>query len=170
MVKSAADRRQFMASFGAFAIIPQISRAEGYVDLNWPDLVPTGQPAMSPMLQGLIQHEQAPLSSQQPESNGVRTEWNGKVVRLPGFILPIDYSGTGVTAFILVPFIGACVHVPPPPANQLVFVTTEKPYESSGLYEPVNVIGMFGTASMSTQVADIAYALSADSIEPFEAW
>ena len=91
----------------------------------------------------------------------------GQVVRLPGFIVPIDYSGTGVTAFILVPFVGACVHVPPPPANQLVFVTTEKPYESSGLYEPVNVVGMFGTASMSTQLADIAYALSADHIEPY---
>jgi len=72
-----------------------------------------------------------------------------------------------VTAFILVPFVGACIHVPPPPANQLVFVTTEKPYESEGLYEPVNVIGMFGTASTRTQLADVAYALSADSIEPY---
>ncbi len=72
-----------------------------------------------------------------------------------------------MTAFILVPFVGACVHVPPPPANQLVFVTTEVPYESSGLFEPVNVTGMFGKASTSTQLADIAYALSADHIELF---
>ena len=68
---------------------------------------------------------------------------------------------------ILVPFVGACVHVPPPPANQLVFVTTQNPYESTGLYEAVNVIGMFGTASTYTQLADVAYALSADRIEPF---
>jgi hypothetical protein len=121
------------------------------------------------MLQGLIEHDQAPLSSQQPESNGVRTDWNGQIVRLPGFIVPIDYSGTGVTAFILVPFVGACVHVPPPPANQLVFVTSPEPYESSGLFEPVNVIGMFGVSSLSTQLADIAYALSADRIEPYRA-
>jgi hypothetical protein len=59
------------------------------------------------------------------------------------------------------------VHVPPPPANQLVFVTTEDPYESSGMFEPVNVIGMFGVSSISTQLADVAYALSADRIVPF---
>lgn len=152
---------------GVLALIPHRARAEDYIDLEWTDLVPEGQPAIPPMLQGLIQHDQAPLFSQQPESHGVRTDWNGEIIRLPGFIVPIDYSGTGVTAFILVPFVGACVHVPPPPANQLVFVTSKKPYESSGLYEPVNVTGMFGTASMSTQLADIAYALSADHIEPF---
>ena len=86
---------------------------------------------------------------------------------MPGFIVPIDYKGTGVTAFILVPYVGACVHVPPPPANQLVFVTTSEPYESKGLFEPVNVTGMFGTASTSTQLAEIGYALSADLIEPY---
>ena len=47
------------------------------------------------------------------------------------------------------------------------FATTQEPYESSGMFEPVNVIGMFGVSSMSTQLADIAYALSADRIEPF---
>ena len=97
----------------------------------------------------------------------MRTDWNGQIVRLPGFVVPIEYSGNSVTAFILVPFLGACIHVPPPPANQLVFVTTAKPYKSAGLHAPVNVIGMFGTASQSTQLADISYALSADIIKPY---
>lgn len=97
----------------------------------------------------------------------VRTDWNGRIVRLPGFIVPIDTVGTAVTAFILVPYVGACIHVPPPPANQLVFVTTEDPYESEGLYAPVNVTGMFGVAAISTHLAQIGYALSAEKIEPF---
>ena len=121
------------------------------------------------MLQGLIQHDQAPLSSLQPKSSGVRTEWNHRIVRLPGFVVPIDFLGTAVTAFILVPYVGACIHTPPPPANQLVFVTVEKPFESKNMYEPINVIGMFGTSSLSTSLADIAYALSADRIEPYGA-
>jgi len=54
-----------------------------------------------------------------------------------------------------------------PPANQLVFVTTSTPYEGKGLFEAVNVTGMFGTASISTQLADIAYALSADKMVPY---
>ena len=152
---------------GAFALTPHVARAEDYIDLEWADLLPEGQSAIPLAFQGLIEHGKLPLSSQQPESSGVRTDWNGQIVRLPGFIVPIEYSGTGVTAFILVPFVGACVHVPPPPANQLVFVTTQDPYEDPGLYKAVNVVGMFGSASMSTQLAEIGYALSADHIEPF---
>ena len=156
-----------MLGLSALALMPKAGFAAEYIDLEWTDLLPEGQSSIPPGIQGLIDHDGPNLSSQQPPSQGVRTDWNGKTVRLPGFIVPIDYSGTGVTAFILVPFVGACVHVPPPPANQLVFVTTEKPYESTGLYEAVNVIGMFGTASTYTQLADVAYALSADRIEPF---
>ncbi len=167
MVTPFIGRRNLLAGLGVFGLAPQLAWAEDFIDLDWKDLVPEGQTVVPPILQSLIDHDQAPLTSQQPESNGVRTDWNGKIVRLPGFIVPIDYSGTGVTAFILVPFVGACVHVPPPPANQLVFVTTAEPYESSGMFEPVNVIGMFGVSSVSTQLADIAYALSADRIEPF---
>ncbi|WP_368184337.1 DUF3299 domain-containing protein [Aestuariibius sp. HNIBRBA575] len=166
-MKQDLDRRALLAGLGAFATLPSLAQAEDFVDLEWTDLIPDGQVAMPPMLQDLIDHDQPPMSSQQPQSNGVRTDWNGQVVRLPGFIVPIDYSGTGVTAFILVPFVGACVHVPPPPANQLVFVTTQDPYQTAGLYEPVNVIGMFGTSSISTQLADIAYAISADRIVPY---
>ena len=168
MVKLSLNRRRFIASLGALAAMPQVAQAEDYIDLEWADLVPAGQPTPPPIIPELLQHDQAPLLSQQPSSHGVRTDWNGQVVRLPGFILPINYLGKGVTAFILAPFVGACVHVPPPPANQLVFVTTNDPYESTSLYEPVNVIGMFGTASMSTQLADISYALSADKIVPYK--
>ncbi|MGC1496623.1 MAG: DUF3299 domain-containing protein [Sulfitobacter sp.] len=167
MVKHVFDRRAVLAALGTLAFAPSSGVAKDYVDLNWSDLVPKGQPVIPPDLQGLINHDGPSVAGQQPPSQGVRTDWNGQTVRLPGYIVPIDYSGTGVTAFILVPFVGACVHVPPPPANQLVFVTTAKPYESSGLFEAVNVVGMFGTASTSTQLADIAYALSADHIEPF---
>ncbi len=161
------NRRQLLASIAALGAVPHGAWADDFIDLDWKDLMPEGQTMIPPMFQGLIDHDQAPMSSLQPASSGVRTEWTGQIVRLPGFIVPIEYSGTGVTAFILVPFVGACVHVPPPPANQLVFVTTPDPYESSGLYEAVNVIGMFGVSSLSTQLADVAYALSADRIEPF---
>lgn len=124
---------------------------------------------MPPMIQGLIDHSQAPLSSQQPASSGVRTDWTGKTVRLPGFIVPIDYDGTGVTAFILVPYVGACVHVPPPPANQLVFVTTKRPYESDGMFEAVEVTGRFSVSTTSTQLAQIGYAMAVGRIRPHRA-
>lgn len=167
MVGRHLHRRAILAGLTAITLIPQRSQADAFIDLNWEDLLPEGETAVPNAVRRLIDHDKPPLSSNQPASSGVRSDWNGQIIRLPGYIVPIDYSGTGVTAFILVPYVGACVHVPPPPANQLVFVTTSAPYESGGLYEPVNVTGMFGVSSISTQIAQIGYALSADKIEPF---
>ena len=161
-------RRAVLTAMAAAALMPGMARAEDFIDLDWDDLLPKDQVASHTELRQLFFHdEQEPLTTQQPASTGVRTDWNGQVVRLPGFIVPIEYSGSAVSAFILVPFVGACVHVPPPPANQLVLVTAPTPFESKGLFEAVNVTGMFGVSSVSTQIAEIGYALSADKIEPF---
>jgi hypothetical protein len=160
-------RRKALALLAGSAVMPRVAFADTVIDLEWEDLLPEGQIVIPRALQSLINHDGPDLSSQQPPSTGVRTDWNGQIVRLPGFIVPIEMVGTAVTAFILVPFVGACIHVPPPPANQLVFVTTPEPYDSKGLYEPVNVTGMFGVSAMTTHLAQIGYALSAEKIEPF---
>lgn len=167
MTKLTLSRRGLMlGSLGAFAL-PQMARAEKAITLQWTDLMPKGSTTLPPALQGLVEHDAASMAAEQPMSTGVVTDYNGQIVRLAGFVIPLDYEGTGITAFMLVPYVGACIHVPPPPANQLVFVTTEEPYENDGLYEPVTVTGMFGTASTKTQLADVGYALSADKIEPY---
>lgn len=168
MVARRWPRRTVLTGMTAATLVPRAAWSENVMDLTWEDLLPENQTQIPNALRGLLEHdEDAPLFSQQPESSGVRSEWNGQIVRLPGFIVPIDHTRTGVTAFILVPYVGACVHVPPPPANQLVFVTTHTPYETKGLFEPVNVVGIFGVSSISTQLAEIGYALSADKIEHY---
>ena len=164
---SLLTRRTALTLMAAATVTPGTALADDVIDLDWDDLLPKGQATLPRALQSLTQHDGPDLSSQQPASTGVRSDWNGQIVRLSGFIVPVDVSGTGVTAFILVPYVGACIHVPPPPANQLVFVTTGEPYESKGLYAPVSVTGMFGVSAMSTHLAQIGYALSADKIEPF---
>lgn len=169
MVITTPGRRRFcIGAFSAICIGATTARAEEIIRLEWRDLIPPGSVFLPPELQGLVTHDDASLAGQQPQSTGVRTDWNGRTIRLSGFIVPLDYKGTGVAAFLLVPYVGACIHVPPPPANQLVLVSTGKPYESAGLFEPVTVTGMFGTASTSTQLADVGYALSADRIIPYE--
>lgn len=159
-------RRTVLAGAVAAAVGPRLAMADAYTDLQWEDLLPQGETAVPNVLRGLLPHDEDQLmSAVQPPSSGVRPDWNGQIVRLPGFIIPIDYSGTGVTAFILAPYVGACIHVPPPPANQLVFVTTPTPYDTRGLFEPVRVTGIFGVSTMSTHLADIGYALAAQEIE-----
>lgn len=163
-------RRGMILTASAWPLTVSMARAASDpVELSWSDLLPQHDAStLPPALQGLIEHDQSAAAAGQPQSTGVRTDWNGETVRMSGFVVPLDYSGTGVTAFILVPYVGACIHVPPPPANQLVLVTTEKPYENDNLFEPVTVTGMFGTASNTTQLAEIGYALSADRIAPYD--
>lgn len=168
MVISKISRRHALFGMIALGALPASAVADQVIALDWEDLLPESENAPRQTLRGVVQHGDASLVSQQPISGSVRTDWDGKTVRLPGFIVPIDFEGSLVTSFILVPYVGACIHVPPPPPNQLVFVTTEEPYESDGLFEAVSVTGVFGTDPTSTRLAQIGYGLSADRIERFE--
>lgn len=166
MVTSKLTRRAAVLGLSTLAMAFP-ANAETVVDLTWRDLLPEDDTSLPGNLQGILPHDETAMAARQPMSTGIRTDWNGQIVQLSGFVVPIDYQGTGVTAFILVPFVGACIHVPPPPANQLVFVTTKSPYEGSGMFEAVTVTGIFGTASTTTELAEVGYALSADEIRPY---
>lgn len=145
--------------------------AEEPITISWPDLRPEDDAAGVLMEQlrgsGVVQHGELSTGFTQTTAAALTTEYNGKRVRLPGYAVPLDYSSGGMTAFILAPFVGACIHVPPPPPNQLVFVTTEIPFESDGLYQPVWVTGTFQTMATGTELAEIGYAMTADHIEPY---
>ena len=75
---------------------------------------------------------------------------NGKNVRIPGYVLPTEFSGDKVVEFLLVPYVGACVLSPAPPVNQMVHVVVEEGFASEGMFAPVWVTGEIKTA-LSTQ-------------------
>ena len=52
----------------------------------------------------------------------VNKELQGKIIRLPGFVIPIEHDGDKISEFLLVPYHGACIHVPAPPSNQIIYV------------------------------------------------
>jgi hypothetical protein len=162
------SRRTMIAALGALTTAPSLARADQAIEIGWSDLLPEGSVVdEAQMLSGFVPHESATLVEQQPPSSGVRTDWNGKTVSLPGYIVPINYEGTKVTDFILVPYVGACIHVPPPPANQLVLVTADRPYEMDGLFEAVEVTGKIGTTPTTTDLADIGYVMKADRVRAY---
>ena len=165
--KSYRSRRAILGAFGAIVAFPRATLARDYVDIGWQDLVPEGIRRVA-VPQGVIEHSQADLASQQPASTGVRPELNGQLVRLPGYTVPLEFDGTGVTSFILVPYVGACIHVPPPPANQIVLVDTAEPYEAQGLFEPVFVSGVIEIATAKIALADVGYHMNASEVAPYE--
>ena len=76
------------------------------------------------------------------------------------------FESTNVKEFLLVPFVGACIHVPPPPANQIVYVKVEKGFDVSDTFAPVTVTGTIKTDLAITGLADAAYTMEATSVEP----
>ena len=104
-------------------------------------------------------------------------ELNGTPVRIPGYLLPLEFDGDKVTEFFLVPYVGACIHTPPPPPNQIVHVKTDEGYTTDGgLYTPVWVSGTMKSEQTKSNLnfvdgaSDIpsSYALDATSIKPYE--
>ena len=109
-------------------------------------------------------------------ANAVNPSVDGQVVRLPGYVLPLEFSGKQVTEFLLVPWVGACIHTPPPPPNQIVHVVADKPFDVSGMYDAVWVTGRMAARAgkKSLQLVDgsadidIGYAIAAARVEPYK--
>lgn len=101
---------------------------------------------------------------------------DGQLVRMPGYALPLEFTEGGVREFLLVPYIGACIHVPPPPPNQIVFVQLDRDFVANDLYTPVWVTGRIKVQQASRALsyvdgqADIAtgYTLDGVLVEPYE--
>ena len=97
----------------------------------------------------------------------VVTGLDGQNVRLPGFVVPLDFDGTETSEFLLVPYFGACIHVPPPPSNQIVYVKTVAGYPLQELFDPVWVTGVISTQAYLNDLGDAGYTMQATIIEPY---
>jgi hypothetical protein len=95
----------------------------------------------------------------------VVTELDGKRVHIGGYVVPLDFEATTVKEFLLVPFVGACIHVPPPPPNQIIYVKAAKGFDVAGSFDPVYVTGTLKVASQYTGLAETGYTIDADKVE-----
>lgn len=121
---------------------------------------------------GLVQKMQAEVAARNSE---LAHDLDGQLVRLPGYVLPLEFEGTSVKEFLLVPYVGACIHVPPPPINQTVVVHLNQSYAAKELYEPVWVTGRM-TVKRSKRAltlvdgdADVeaGYTIQGTRVEPY---
>ena len=91
--------------------------------------------------------------------------FDGKQVRLGGYPVPLESDAEGrSTLYFLVPYPGACIHVPPPPPNQLVLVRYPQGIELEDIYAPLWVSGTLKVEPVSNELADAAYALDAGQV------
>lgn len=110
------------------------------------------------------------------QRTAVRTELDGRDIRIAGYLLPLEFDGINVRDFLLVPYVGACIHVPPPPPSQIIHVTNHEAFSVRGLFTPVWVVGKLSVRQSSLNVGlsdgsskfDVGYAMAAKSVEPYE--
>ena len=97
-------------------------------------------------------------------------ELNNQYVRLAGFLVPLDFDFDTETfsEFLLVPYFGACIHVPPPPSNQVVYATASKPLKETWLDYAVWATGTLTTESASSEYAFAGYTMRDVEIIEYE--
>jgi hypothetical protein len=100
-------------------------------------------------------------------STNVRSEYNQQKIRIAGFVVPITAEGQMVTEFFLVPYYGACIHVPPPPPNQLIFSQFSKSIKIDDIYYPYWVEGTLSTTLTENDLAISAYSLNIDNMSKY---
>ena len=96
-------------------------------------------------------------------------ELEGQLVKIPGYVVPVEDNGKKVTEFLLVPYHGACIHVPPPPANQTVYVITgNADAKIRKVFDTVWVTGIVKLEKIDRELATSGYTILATKVEPFE--
>lgn len=150
----------------------------GYKTKDWRELIPAGWRPKTRLLGRKIQS----LRDDDPEARAfmrqLQAEWDeaptnpaidGQSIRLPGYVVPLEDVKGDIKELLLVPYYGACIHVPPPPANQIVHIVLAKPAPGFKTMDPVWISGKLVIKRQQTDMATTGYVMEGASIARFEA-
>ena len=145
--------------------------ADEYKEVSWDDLMPADWVSSVPEDEGFFEGETydgiaVELPNTEPAPI-VRTLDKQKI-KLPGYIIPIKFNASSISEFLLVPYVGACIHTPPPPENQIVYVSLQRALETQDLWAPVWVSGTMNAQISMTKYATAGYHLTEAVTEEYD--
>lgn len=177
-VKPPAQSPSVAAPAPALAASPAAAGADvgGFKTIRWEALVPASWDAMKEFrnldLQG--------LSDGDPRANemmaAMRKAWDnapvnaalvGQPVRIPGFVVPLETGPDGLKEFLLVPYFGACIHSPPPPSNQVIYVLPKAPPKGFRSMDTVWISGTLQKAQTDSFMGAAGWRMEAVSVTPY---
>jgi hypothetical protein len=143
--------------------------------IRWEELIPSGWKP-DPKLQ-LLANQAFLLQDGSDKANEymnkLREEWdrapvvdkyNQQFVKIPGYVVSLGGEREAIKEFLLVPYFGACIHTPPPPANQIIHVQSGKKWAGIQSMDPVWVEGILQTQRQDTTMGSSGYALKASKV------
>ncbi|WP_375749934.1 DUF3299 domain-containing protein [Vibrio sp. HN007] len=139
------------------------------LELSWLDLIPESERGKFTDL-SMPPLEHSGEAALQSKYGSVRQDLSGSNVKIPGFVIPLEGDSDTVSEFLLVPFLGACIHVPPPPANQIIYVKFEDGAPFQDLWDVVYITGTIKTESTMTDElgAESGYVIDGVSLEAYD--
>jgi hypothetical protein len=182
-------RRRLLLATGAALItgplaaqpLPKPSASGAYTELRWDDLVPKGWDPMKGLKDKGIGNIAA-LNDGDPKAAALmrelretwdnapaETQLDGTRIKLPGYLVPLEEGAAGHTEFLLVPYFGACIHTPPPPANQIVLVVPAKPAAGFRSMDTVWVSGTLKATRSNSPMGTSGYRLEGALVERYKA-
>ena len=156
--------------------------------VEWPDLMPpevlaillnppeyiaeiedgSAEDQISSQMKSAVNQSEEDAYQQALVSTDVNENLDGAMIRIPGFVVPLEFDEEQtISQFFLVPYFGACLHMPPPPPNQIILVNAPKGIQMSALYDPFWIEGQLSTSFQENDMATSAYAMRLQRIEPY---
>ena len=132
------------------------------LELYWEDMIPEGY-VVPP---SAIDHN-GDMTQLEPDAP-LKEELNEQYVKIPGFVVPLEGDADNISEFLLVPYFGACIHVPPPPSNQIVYVKFSEGVPIDNLYDAVWVTGVLSTDGWKGDIATVGYTLKGELVSAFD--
>jgi len=156
--------------------------------VEWPDLMPpevlaillnppeyiaeiedgSAEDQISSQMKSAVNQSEEDAYQKALVSTDVNENLDGAMIRIPGFVVPLEFDEEQtISQFFLVPYFGACLHMPPPPPNQIILVNAPKGIQMSALYDPFWIEGQLSTSFQENDMATSAYAMQLKRIEPY---
>jgi len=147
-----------------FVLLPLGAHAD-VREIEWVELMPEEE--LNAWLQESEIVDHSGFGSPEPfQSFRTMPELDGIQARIPGFVVPIETDGEGnLKEFFLVPYFGACIHVPPPPANQIIYGRLEDPIPMVNIWDAFWMEGTLNVEDISNDTAASAYTMDVTTLE-----
>tara|TARA_R110002049_G_C9154142_1_gene560539 strand:+ start:2271 stop:2768 length:498 start_codon:yes stop_codon:yes gene_type:complete len=148
-----------------------LAYADEYQEVSWDDLMPADWVPNVPEDQAFFEGETLDgtvIELPKTEFAPIVKVLDKQKLKLPGYMIPIKFNTSSVSEFLLVPYLGACIHTPPPPENQIVYVSLKKPLVTQDLWAPVWVSGTMKAQLSMTKYATAGYHMMESTTEVYE--
>ena len=176
---TAARRRllQGLAASLCLGATPWLQAAP-FTEISWDALVPRNWDPMK-SFEDLQKLSALPDSDPRVQAlyDRMRKVWDdaptvaaldGKAVKIPGFVVPLEGDEKALREFLLVPYLGACIHSPPPPANQIIHVKSDPPAKGFRTMSAVWISGTMGRSRRNSEMGVSGYTLEAKKVEKYQ--